>query len=139
MNNACCIQFHATLAAKNRDCKRIQGPKSNTNLDDEIFCIGPCHVGAAARSPGVGSIVHLLAEGGQRIEAAICLHPNITATAPIPACWPTYQCTASLTITITRMMLIITLITLTIMNENDSHSDYGCDNDNDHAFQLMVS
>ena len=72
------------------------GAAFDADLDDEIFCIGPCHVGASTWPTTVSSIVHLLAEGGQRVETAVSLHPDITTAAPIAACWPTCpQCIAS--------------------------------------------
>ena len=51
--------------------------------------LAPVMLEPPAWSTTVGSIMHLLAKGGQRIETAVCLHPNIATTAPVAACWPT--------------------------------------------------
>ncbi len=57
------------------------------DLDDEIFSIGSGHVGAPSWAAIVSPVVHLLAEGGEGVEAVICLHPHIATAATVPACW----------------------------------------------------
>lgn len=73
------------------------------NLDDEIFCVGPGHVGPPSRATIVGSVVHLLAEGGEGVEAAVCLHPNVAPATPIPPRWT--PCHSALAARMTYMEL----------------------------------
>ena len=59
------------------------------DLDDEIFSIGSGHVGPPSWPAIVSPVVLLLAEGGQGVEAVICLHPYIATAATVTACWTT--------------------------------------------------